>query len=45
VLLLAVVGPVAARVSEPIADRLLSLKASREARKPSTSSPHEDCRL
>jgi CPA2 family monovalent cation:H+ antiporter-2 len=32
VLLLAVVGPVAARVSEPIADRLLSLKASREAR-------------
>lgn len=33
VLVLAVVGPVAARVSEPIADRLLCLKASREARR------------
>jgi monovalent cation:H+ antiporter-2, CPA2 family len=31
VLLLAVVGPLAARVSEPIAERVLSLKASREA--------------
>jgi monovalent cation:H+ antiporter-2, CPA2 family len=33
VLVLAVVGPVAARVTEPIADRLLSLRASREARR------------
>lgn len=30
VLVLAVAGPVAARVSEPIAERLLSVKASRE---------------
>ncbi|MGH2662985.1 MAG: cation:proton antiporter [Actinomycetota bacterium] len=33
VLVLAVVGPVAARVSEPIADRLLFLRASSEARR------------